>query len=220
MNKKVEIVSLGVNCLPRTVLTRNGIKPKKAEGELSCPFDLVWHQLPNIIHYLKTDFNDYLDDIHFIIRKRNFLDFRKKGKWHKTDGTVFNHDLDCQFYDKEKLLTRIKNRIDNFHNIISSEVPILFVLNILDDADRIPDLYFTLKKICSHKKFKLMIIDFYDKCNEGNTNSDISVLKLPLPFEDWLAGWNGKKWIKSDFGKYVEKCIAQYTTRLIDKEFK
>ena len=42
IEKKYEIVSLGVNCLPRTILTRHGIKPRKADGELSCPFDLVF----------------------------------------------------------------------------------------------------------------------------------------------------------------------------------
>lgn len=220
MKKKIEIVSLGVNCFPRTVLTRNGIKPSKADGELSCPFDLVRHYLPNIIHYLETDFSDYFDDIHFVIRKRNFLDFRKRGKWHKNDGTVFYHDLDCQYYDKEKLLTRIKNRIENFRQIIKSETPILFVLNLEEDEERIEDLYNVLKKICSHKKFKLLIIDFFNKCNKNYNNNDIKVLKLPLPFENWTEGWNGKEWIKSDFGKYVEKCVSSYTERLIEREFK
>ena len=219
MDKKVEIISLGVNCLPRTILTRGGVKPRKADGELSCPFDLVRHYLPNIIHYLETDFSDYFDDIHFVIRKRNFLDFRKRGKWRKNDGTVFYHDLDCQYYDKEKLFTRINNRIDNFHQIIKSETPILFVLNLEKDEERIPDLYKILKKICPHKKFKLLIIDFFDKTNENNTDKDIAVLKLPLPFEDWTNGWNGKKWIKTDFGKYVEKCVSTYTERLIRQEF-
>ena len=84
MTKKTyEIVSLGTNCLPRTILTRAGIKPTKAEGELSTPFDLVAHKLSNIVHYLQTDFSDYFDDIYFDIRKRNFLDFRKKGFWKK-----------------------------------------------------------------------------------------------------------------------------------------
>lgn len=220
MDKKVEIISLGVNCLPRTILTRGGVKPRKADGELSCPFDLVRHYLPNIIHYLETDFYDYFDDIHFVIRKRNFLDFRKRGKWHKNDGTVFYHDLDCQYYDKEKLFTRIKNRISNFHEILASEIPILFVLNLEDHEDRILDLYNILKKICSHKKFKLLIIDFFDICDEKFINDDIAVLKLPLPFENWTDGWNGKKWIKSDFGKYVEKCVSTYTQRLIERDFK
>ena len=76
---KYEIVSLGTNCLPRTVLTRGNIKPSKSDGELSCPFDLVSHPLETIVHCLETNFNDYFDDLFFQIRKRNFLDFRQKG---------------------------------------------------------------------------------------------------------------------------------------------
>ena len=70
--KKYEIVSLGCNCMPRTVLTRLGIKPRKAQGELSCPFDLVKHNSQRIIYYLETDFKDYLDDLHFIFPAYSF----------------------------------------------------------------------------------------------------------------------------------------------------
>ncbi len=96
MDKKVEIVSLGVNCLPRTILTRHGIKPSKAQGELSCPFDLVYHPLPTIIYNLKTEFRDYLSDLYFVVRKRHIFDFRGKGIWGKKDGTKFYHDKDCK----------------------------------------------------------------------------------------------------------------------------
>ena len=109
MDKKVEIVSLGINCLPRTVLTRNRIKPRKAEGELSCPFDLALHILPNIVHYLETDFCDYFSDIYFEIRKRNIFDLRKKGLWKKADGTKFFHDKDCKADDKEEYHRKSEN---------------------------------------------------------------------------------------------------------------
>lgn len=52
MDKKYEIISLGQNCLPRTILTRWNIKPSKAQGELSCPFNLVKHELPRISYYI------------------------------------------------------------------------------------------------------------------------------------------------------------------------
>ena len=108
IKKKYEIVSLGVNCLPRTILTRLGIKPCKADGELSCPFDLVMHKLDRITYYLSNNFEDYFDDLYFKVKKRNILDFRKKGCWWKNDGTEFRHDKDCQINDKEKLIARIK----------------------------------------------------------------------------------------------------------------
>ena len=35
-------ISLGQNCFVRTILTRYGIKAKRKQGELSCPFDLFF----------------------------------------------------------------------------------------------------------------------------------------------------------------------------------
>ena len=106
--KPYEIVSLGVNCLPRTILTRWGIKPKKADGELSCPFDLVAHSPETILKCLQTNFEGYFDDLFFKLRKRNILDFRGKGLWQKKDGTVFFHDKDCKKTIKKNSLIVLK----------------------------------------------------------------------------------------------------------------
>ena len=47
--KKVKIVSLGWDCLPRTIFTWWGIKKTKENGELSYPFDLSMHNLSSTI---------------------------------------------------------------------------------------------------------------------------------------------------------------------------
>ena len=218
MDKKYEIISLGVNCLPRTILTRGGIKATKAQGELSCPFDLVRHPLNVILHYLETDFNDYFEGLYFTVRKRNFLDFRKRGFWHKIDGTVYNHDRDCGINDQEKLTTRYKNRIKNFRNIVSSPCPVIFVLNIQEQPELIDKLYDVLAKYRKNYKYKLVIYDFNDLI-KNNTNENIHILKLPLPIENYhsgIKGWNNKKFRNSPLGKYVEKCICEFTKRVIN----
>ena len=98
MEKKYEIVSLGCNCIPRTILTRHKIKPRKAEGELSCPFDLVVHEAPRVTHYLKTDFENYFEDLYFQPYKRHWFDFRGMGLWRKSDDTIFFHDKDIHSF--------------------------------------------------------------------------------------------------------------------------
>ena len=201
MDKKVEIVSLGVNCLPRTILTRGGVKPRKADGELSCPFDLALHKLPNIIHYLETNFEDYFSDLYFEIRKRNFLDFRKNGLWKKQDGTVFYHDKDCKAQDRDKISIRIRNRINNLYEIIYSSKPIIFVLNIVDDEKEVEKLNEILKKLCKHKKYKLAILDFYNIVNYFD--KDIEILKIPLPTNDFTQNWNMQKYRNTQLGVYV-----------------
>lgn len=222
MAKKYEVISLGGNCLPRTILTRGGIKPSKAEGELSCPFDLVFHNLSRIIHYLENNFSDYFDDIYFDIKKKNFLDFRKKGLWKKYDGTIFFHDRDCKYNDREKLETRIRNRITNFRNILKSEIPILFVLNIQNYPEEIDNLYKILKTLRKNKKFKLAIIDIGEIVKNKSDNDDIYILQLPLPIPNYhngLNGWNSKQWKESELAKYVEILICRFVKNILEKDF-
>ena len=217
-DKKYLIMSLGTNCLPRTILTRWKIKPSKSEGELSYPFDLVFHTLPLVVKCLENDFEDYLSGFYFKIRKRNFLDFRKKGIWYKEDGTGFWHDTDCKINDREKLEVRIKKRIENFRQAIKSDIPILFVINIMDNPEYIDKLYKILKKLCSHKKFKLAVINFgYLYKNE---NSEIYSLDLPIPFDGYhgVNGWNSK-FKDTNFGKFTEKCICHFVEEIIKKDF-
>ena len=93
--KKYEIISLGCNCIPRTIMTRQKIKPSKAEGELSCPFDLVVHTAKRVSYYIENQFYQYFDDLFFERYKKGWWDFRNKGIWRKTDKTYFFHDKDC-----------------------------------------------------------------------------------------------------------------------------
>ncbi len=220
IEKKFEIVSLGVNCLPRTVLTRHGIKPRKADGELSCPFDLVSHRLDRIIYYLNNNFADYFDDFSFKLRKRNFLDFRGKGIWVKEDETQFFHDKDCKINDKEKLISRIKNRINNFNTIIQNDRPILFVLNIVNNDGDIEELYNTLKRLRQGKKFKLAIFDF-GQITEfwSKYNDDIYILRLPKPIDRYYTLWNTSKFRNTNLGKYFEHCICEFINEIIKKDF-
>lgn len=215
--KNYEIVSLGVNCLPRTLLTINNIKPRKIDGELSCPFDLVSHKPERILYYIKTDFADYFDDLFFVIRKRHFFDFRNKGLWQKQDNTKFFHDKDCYAADKEKLVARIKNRIKNFNTILSSERPIIFVMTIFEDFDGIEELYNLLRQKSKTQKLILIILGF------GTTpkyfNNNIYFLNLELPVDNYKSVWNTKKFRESQVGKYLEKCICEYIRKVIKKEF-
>ncbi len=216
--KKYEIVSLGLNCMPRTILTRHGIKPSKAQGELSGPFDLVRHKLGSVICYLENDFKEYCDDLFFTQRKRCFLDFRGKGIWKKPDGTKFFHDKDCGANDREKLVERISRRINNFRCIVNNDKPILFVLNTIDTNtdSEIDLLYDTLKKIRGDKFFKLAVIDFSNMISQ---TSNRYVLSLVEPIEKYNKNWNRTSFVKSKLGKYTEDCICSFIKHILEKDF-
>lgn len=52
-----KFVTLGVNCFPRTKLTKFGLKAKKSDGELSYPFDLCFISLKSINDILYNNLN-------------------------------------------------------------------------------------------------------------------------------------------------------------------
>ena len=206
--KKYEIVSLGLNCLPRTVLTRGGVKPRKADGELSCPFDLVAHPIETILKCLETNFEGYFDDLYFKLRKRNFLDFRKQGIWQKKDGTKFFHDKDCKQNDMEKLVNRIKNRIYNFNSIIAINKPVIFVMAVYSETNCIDKIFKELKRLRGDKPFKLLILDYGNNLNLQN--KEIDVLKILLPDEKFIKIWNKTGYVKSKLGCYIEKMVCNF----------
>lgn len=213
--KAYEIVSLGINCLPRTVLTRKNLKPRKAQGELSCPFDLVAHNVKRVTYYIENNFDGYFDDLTFRTVKRCFFDFRKKGIWEKADGTMFFHDKDCKVNDREKIVKRISSRIDNFRKILKNEKPIIFV-QCLDDGEDIKNLYNVLKNKREDKLFKLVIFDFNNIVTEEYEN--IYVFKIPYPknIKKYAKYWNRYKNYNSKSGKLFENEIKNAVEQVID----
>ena len=213
--KKCEIVSLGLNCLPRKVLTRGGIKPRKAEGELSCPFDLVSHPAEVVLKCLKTNFEGYFDDLYFKLRKKCFFDFRGKGLWLKEDGTKFFHDKDCKKNDREKFVQRVNRRIENFNKIIEAERPIVFVMTIYSLIDCLDEIYETLKTLRKDKPFEFVVIAF--GVSPIISNKNINVLELALPDKNFVKIWNGTAYVNSKLGKYVEKTICDFVQARVDR---
>ncbi len=223
MEKKYEIVSLGQNCLPRTILTRWNIKPSKSQGELSGPFDLVRHELDRIIHYIENDFEGYFDDLYFKLGKKNIFDFRGRGLWLKNDGTAFFHDKDCKKNDKEKLVQRISRRIDNFRKIIKADRPVLFVMNVTNYTNdphvnaKLEELFNVLKRARGDKFFKLALLDFNYEIDDSDK---YYVLRLPEPLKDYNKYWNKPMFIKSKFGKFFEMTICKFIEYILEKDFK
>ena len=62
---KFHVISLGTNCFARMTLNLWGVKPRKADGEPSMPFDLSVHPLSVVTAYLKGRFEGYFDKIEY-----------------------------------------------------------------------------------------------------------------------------------------------------------
>ena len=138
-----KFISLGTNCFPRVKLKQYGIKPSKAQGELSCPFDLCVTPIEAVKKILENDFSDYFDDLQF--------DEEKKC-WKNTKYNIlYIHDD----LTKKDFIERYKQRIENFRQITSSKKNILFVqalFNVHDEAlaEHITQINNSLKRYCKY----------------------------------------------------------------------
>ena len=129
-NKNYRILPLGEFCLPRFITVQCGLKPRRAEGEKSCPFDLAFFLDFNcILNFLDTEFRGFFDGIehdyiHNIKLKTDlFRYFRKKLYW-----PFYKHDEGCAYFihegdwlDREGFVDRYQKRIDNLYEYLNDK---------------------------------------------------------------------------------------------------
>ncbi len=203
--KEIKIIALGQNCMPRTILTRWGLKHRKIFGEITYPFDLAVFETREITKEIKTDFKEFFYDIDFDEKKHIWIK--------KPDCIEFVHDKKYKKNDKDKLIMKYNERIDNFRNALKSKTPVLFV-QILGDCDDTENLYNVLNSVCFNKKFRLAVIDTQNIVN--NTNN-IDVLKISFPDEEYKKNWWKEKYYNSPEGICFEKQIVQFCKKLINE---
>ncbi len=200
---KIKIIPLGQSCMPRTILTRWKLKPSKLQGELTYPFDLAVFGMPEITKTLKTNFNEFFDNLQY-----------KDNCWIKAPNCIiFCDDTDFKENDKQKLIKRYTNRIQNFRNALVDEDFILFI-QILGDCEEVEKQFLELKKIRCGKPFKLAVIDTQNIVKDININ-DIYVLKQPYPMPDYKNNWWKKSYYNSREGKIFEKNIVDFCSDII-----
>ena len=201
---KTEIIPLGQNCIPRTILTRWKIKPSKIFGEKTYPFDLAIFGLPEITKCLKNDFNEIFNNLSF------------NGEyWYKSPNCIyFIHDKKYKKNEKEKLISKYKKRINNFRTKINEADNILFV-QILGEDEDIINQYNELKRLRNDKPFKMAIIDTQNIVKSIDLK-DIYVLKLPFPSEEYKNNWWKKEFYNSKIGKQFEKQIADFCLNVLN----
>ena len=172
---KFHIISLGTNCFVRMTLNLWELKPRKAEGEKTMPFDLSIHPLQSILDFLKNDFNGYFENVVFDEQNQFWVNPRY--------GIKFIHDKvnDRQLFEK-----RYKARIENFNSALSDNKPCLFICHVLGNPDvrLVNNLYETLKNKCTNKNFKLILAVFNGVLEDCDKN--IKIYARNFPYENYL----------------------------------
>lgn len=155
-----KLISLGVDCLSRTLPTRWGLKPPKARGERTHPFDLAVHPYEAVCQLLETDFAGYLDPADLALSGRGYV-------VHKTMKIHFNHEVgeDYAANDFEKFIATYEKRIANFREDVSNH-PVLFVIHM--ETNELPiALYDILTRRSGRDDWHLLAINTSDQPYAG-----------------------------------------------------
>lgn len=201
-----KIVSLGENCLPRTVMTRWGIKPKRNEGELSMPFDLAIHKASNIYEIISSGFQGYLGKLKYQ---------NETNTWINPDLSIrFNHDKDMGSDDLELLTTRYEKRISNFYQVIESAGNVLFIQVVIKDRFS-PQILTVLERLRKGKPFKLAIIDATG--NVKNVPNEAFLLSARYPYPEYK--WSVVDHFGSVDGEHYERKIVEGVKTIIRDHF-
>ena len=210
--KKTLIIPLGENCIPRTILTRYGIKKHKIFGEKTYPFDFAVFGMKEITKSLKTDFKEVFDDLEFVEAGKN-------SYWKKLPECIFFYrEKNIGKNDTGKLIRTYEKRFKNFRKAMLSKLPVLFV-QIIGDCEDIENQYKELRLLRDGRPFKIVVIDTQDIIKNNYYEDDIKILKLLYPSEEYKLNWWKKEYYESDEGKKFESAIAEFCRNIIENNF-
>lgn len=165
---KNEIISLGTNCFSRAFLTKLKIKPRRKNGELSCPFDLCTTPLNSLIEILESNFSTFFESLVYV----------------ESNDTWFNQKYNINFFHDHKLTletfkSKYQKRIANFQNISQDNKPKKYVLTIFNrdfTIEQLNKIYTLLLSIRENRPFDFIVLSFVDNnspeifLNELNQN--------------------------------------------------
>jgi hypothetical protein len=219
--RDLKVISLGEDCLPRTLSTHWGIKPSAKLGEKSHPFDLAVHSIQSIVELIDRDFSGYLNsaDLHFhddiqIVRNK------------KLDIT-FNHEPGEDYKKNDFALLRsvYAKRVENFCTDVCKEGKILFVYHnenpeVTADSSQ-ARLEEALSRKWSNKNYKLIVINTFSFSTEilaqvSNISSSSNTLTINAcyPFDNYV--WHIPGDCLSPAGYAFEKSIIDQITHYVD----
>lgn len=210
-NRNYKIISLGSDCLPRTVATIWGLKPRKYSGELSCPFDLALHPYTAVVEALKTNFDNYLNPTHL---RAHFIEkgYDSSEKFSCIKNTyhncTFSHERGDRFSENnfERFIQVYRRRISNFYQYLNSS-PVLFLVY----SDCSVDIN-SLVTVIAHKfpqlKFKVILILLNDNISIPTIEQESAVITYRI------SGFEQYRWptlckTRIDYERKISQSIKQ-----------
>ncbi len=208
-NYDYKLVSVGTDCLSRTIPTRWGLKPPKSLGERTHPFDLAVHPYEAVCEVLDRDFEEYLDVKWLGMNNLNYV-IHKKLKVH------FNHEKGENFSANEYsyFIEQYRRRINNLREDIANH-PILYVLHIT--ASRVPCQLYEILARGTPRGFALLAISTADDPFEEATAADappgMILEHIPYPYAGYV--WHIPAHYASPAGQAFDRRIVAAVRRTI-----
>ena len=210
-NCNYKIVSLGSDCLPRTVATIWGLKPRKYSGELSCPFDLALHPYPGVVEAIKNDFANYLTPAHLTTHSiEKGYDSSEKFSCIKNSyyNCTFSHERGDRFYENNfnQFIEVYRQRIANFYHYLNS-TPVLFLV-YSDCSIDINNLVEVIAQKFPQLKFKVMLVLSDENISIPTIEQDSAVIIYQIPdFEQYR--WPTLCETRIDYERKISQSIKQ-----------
>jgi hypothetical protein len=107
------IISLGWNCDPAVMTTELGMRNKKIDGYMTCPFDLMISNYEGLCECIRDNFKYFVDTNYLTLRDDQWIVNTKYN-------FIFNHEASIYFSENNfaKFIERYSRRITNFNNYI------------------------------------------------------------------------------------------------------
>ncbi|MDZ8188156.1 MAG: DUF1796 family putative cysteine peptidase [Nostoc sp. ChiSLP02] len=212
------IISLGYSCLPRTILTRQGYKQTKAQGELTLPFDLSLHHYDGLCEIIKSSFKDYCNSDFLIVTEDNYIEHTKYNVRFRHESIDGKHELYAA-NNFAKLIELYRARIANFYRYIADD-NILFVCEHNTYPSRLnqvikcvfPQLTYKIVTLNTFFPGQIVMSDFYPV---EIYQKEIDYYPLPFPSDNYV--WWEPQSFTSDSGIKFENRIGDIISKYVDK---
>lgn len=173
--KKNYFISLGCNCFIRMMFTKYGIKPRKRDGELTCPFDLVFSPHKSVAELLENNFEDIRDNIVYN---------SEVGFWeNKKYSMLYPHYKNLTL---EEFKEKISRHVDNFKKLTKNSSDLRYFVTCYNNefsVDVLNRIYRALLKQREGKHFELYVFNFVDV--HSPVNSNISSLNENIIYKEY-----------------------------------
>jgi len=210
----INVISLGLDCLSRTVCCRWGLKKTRRLGEPSGPFDLSVHPPLSIEQLITQDFPSYLDAAHLKFSENHNFCINTLHHIH------FNHETGRDFADAEfsRLRSVYSARINNLKAGLRDPRPLCLVVYIPFFTNLDSTVVASLRRLLEHihglrhgAPATMAIINAFSPGGDAGVDEicdrDIRLWNVPLPSADYV--WFEPNCFLSDEGFAWERGIAE-----------